>query len=149
MTIEKLQGGLRLKIGGVLIGINPQTKFSADFYIFTQQNPEKMNEGKIFDLPGEYEISDIFAFAFGSESFNWLLLNANNLKEKILILEKPTSVPEELEYFFDDSLTVLILKPKPNLIEFLKNIEPGKIILSNASQAEFFKKELACEVEVL
>lgn len=148
MNFEKLQGGLRMKIGGVLVGINPKTKFNADFYIFTQPNSE-FKEGKILSLPGEYEISEIFAFGFGNDYLNWLILNSNDPKEKILFLEKKYPLPEELEFFFDENLIVFLVRPQTNLVDFLKELDIAKIILPNTSQVEFFKNELTCEVETL
>jgi hypothetical protein len=148
MTFERLQGGFRVKINKNLVGINPKSKFSANFYIFTKRdNLEKFKEEKIFYLPGEYEVNDIFIFGFSeNESVNFLLKGDENL---LVLEEKFNSIPEILDLILQEPVYVFLLNQDKSFKDILKDLNIKELILQNNLQANFFEKELACKVSII
>jgi hypothetical protein len=148
MTFERLQGGFRVKINKNLVGINPKSKFSANFYIFTKRdNLEKFKEEKIFYLPGEYEVNDIFIFGFSeNESVNFLLKGDENL---LVLEEKFNSIPEILDLILQEPVYVFLLNQDRSFKDILKDLNIKELILQNNLQANFFEKELACKVSII
>jgi hypothetical protein len=148
MTFERLQGGFRVKINKNLVGINPKSKFSANFYIFTKRdNLEKFKEEKIFYLPGEYEVNDIFIFGFSEkESVNFLLKGDENL---LVLEEKFNSIPEILDLILQEPVYVFLLNQDKSFKDILKDLNIKELILQNNLQANFFEKELACKVSII
>jgi len=142
MSFERLQNGLRVKMGSVLIGINPTGKFSANFYIFTKEPEEEFS--KMIYLPGEYEIDGIFIFGYGNKEVNYLLVDQEN-DERLLILESEVKIPENLEIFLDKSFYVLVLSQRKDLREILREVEIEKLVLTNTSQNKIFEN-FDCEV---
>ncbi len=145
MEIKKLEEGLEIKLNDLKIAVDTLKTKTADIKILTDIK-KNINQDKIFNLPGEYEVGGIFIrgyrnnerliFIFGTRETKIILVDGE-IKEDIL---------KQIKQEFGDSLDIGIFKNIKNW-QKLKNDLKLKIVIIT-DKAENFKGEKAKEIKI-